>query len=139
MKIYFAGSISGGREYLETYSKMVEFIQNHDHIVLTEHIIHPKVFDLEKEFTDEQIYDRDILWLNECDCVVAEVSNPSLGVGYEIGYALDLEKSVLCLYHKNVFLSRMLTGNHRPGLRVVSYEDDDGWKKNLGYFLRQLE
>lgn len=139
MKIYFAGSISGGRKYLETYRKIVQYIQKHDHIVLTEHIIHPEVFDLEKESTDEEIYDRDIKWLNESACIVAEVSNPSLGVGYEIGYALDLEKPVLCLYHKDVFLSRMLTGNHRPGLRVVSYEDDEGWKKSLGYFLSQVE
>lgn len=30
--------------------------------------------------------------------LVAEVTQPSLGVGYEIGRAIDLKKKVLCLY-----------------------------------------
>ena len=31
--------------------------------------------------------------------VVAEVTQPSLGVGYELGWAVALHKPVLCLFH----------------------------------------
>ena len=30
--------------------------------------------------------------------IVAEVTQPSLGVGYEIGRAVDMKKPILCLY-----------------------------------------
>ena len=33
-----------------------------------------------------------------CAVLVAEVTQPSLGVGYEIGRAVDMNKRILCLY-----------------------------------------
>ncbi|KAF5897383.1 2'-deoxynucleoside 5'-phosphate N-hydrolase 1, partial [Clarias magur] len=47
---------------------------------------------------DEAIYDRDMEWLPESDVVVAEVTHPSFGVGYEIGQAMVLKKRTLCLF-----------------------------------------
>ena len=38
-----------------------------------------------------------ILYINFPD-IVAEVTQPSLGVGYEIGRAVDMKKPILCLY-----------------------------------------
>jgi nucleoside 2-deoxyribosyltransferase len=134
MKIYFCGSISGGRRYLETYGRMVEHLKAEGHRVLTEHVANPNVLDLESEFTPEQIYNRDIEWLKECDCVVAEVSNPSLGVGYEICYALCMYTPVLCIYEKGVFLTRMLVGNNSEGLLVKEYESEADWKKIMDLF-----
>ena len=62
---------------------------------------------------DDQIYARDIAWVTECDAVVAEVSNPSLGVGYELAYAEKLGKPVLCLFNASddKKLSAMISGN----------------------------
>ena len=48
--------------------------------------------------TEEFIYNRDVDWLRESDCVIAEVTQPSLGVGYELGFAESLKIPVLCLY-----------------------------------------
>ena len=138
MKIYFGGSIAGGRKYLATYQKMVGYIRELGHIVLTEHIIHPQVLDMEKRFTPSEIYTRDIEWIEECDCMIAEVSNPSLGVGYEICYALRIHKPVLCLYEKGVFLTRMLVGNTSEGLVVKDYESEGGWKETAKQFIQKL-
>lgn len=134
MKIYFCGSISGGRKYLETYKRIVDHLKAEGHCVLTEHVARPDVLDFEKEFTAEQIYSRDIEWLDECDCVIAEVSNPSLGVGYEISYALHQYTPVLCIYEKGVFLTRMLVGNNSEGLLVKEYESEADWKKIMDLF-----
>ena len=41
-----------------------------------------------------EIYRRDIQWISECDMVIAEVTNPSLGVGYEMAYAESINKTV---------------------------------------------
>ncbi|MEI7962017.1 MAG: nucleoside 2-deoxyribosyltransferase [archaeon] len=43
------------------------------------------------------IFDRDVAWIKEADLVVAEVSMPSVGVGYEIGFAESLGKKIICL------------------------------------------
>jgi nucleoside 2-deoxyribosyltransferase len=134
MKIYFGGSIAGGRKYLETYQKIVSYLKAAGHQVLTEHVVQPDVLGLEKKFTPEQIYSRDIQWLHQCDCLIAEVSNPSLGVGYEICYALRINKPVLCLYRKGIFLTRMLIGNTSEGLLVKEYETDSEWEKIIESF-----
>jgi len=135
MKIYFCGSIAGGRQHLGTYQKIVAHLQQNGHNVLTEHVVRPDVLEYEKDFTAEQIYTRDIQWLNECDCVIAEVSNPSLGVGYEICYALRVNKPVLCLYREGVFLTRMLTGNTSAGLQVIQYNREDQLNGLIDTFL----
>ena len=48
--------------------------------------------------SDVFIYERDVKWLAEADFVVAEVTQPSLGVGYELGYAEAHRKPTLCLF-----------------------------------------
>ena len=126
--IYFCGSIAGGRQYLEVYQKIVAYLKTAGRRVLTEHVVQPDVLEWEKTLTPEQIYSRDIQWLRECDCVIAEVSNPSLGVGYEICYALRIGKPVLCLYRRGIFLTRMLLGNTSNGLLVRDYETDLQWQ-----------
>lgn len=136
LKIYFAGSIAGGRKYLDTYIKIVDFLKKKGHRVLSDHIVKPDVFDYEKNFTDREIFERDLEWIRECDLFIAEVSNPSLGVGYEIGYALSRNKNVLCLYGEEVFLTRMLTGNNSSGLTLKKYNSEKSMKEGLKIFLK---
>ena len=138
MNIYFCGSIAGGRTYLETYTRIVRFLQQNDHIVLTEHIIAPNVLEQENKLTPEQVYQRDVDWLRDADAVIAEISNPSLGVGYEVGYALSLQKPVLAIYQAGLFVSRMITGNPDPNLRVIEYATDTEWEQILTKFIRNL-
>lgn len=135
MIVYFCGSIAGGRNYLETYTKMVHHLQSLGHRVPTEHIIEPNVLDSENALTAQQIYQRDVEWLRGADAVVAEISNPSLGVGYEIAYALEHGKPVLALYTKSLFVSRMITGISDPLLRVREYAADAEWRNEINSFL----
>jgi len=138
MNIYFCGSIAGGRKYLETYQEIVTYLKSGGHRVLTEHVVLPDVLELEKKLTPEQIYTRDIDWLNECDCVIAEVSNPSLGVAYEVCYALRIKKPVLCLYREGIFLTRMLLGNTSPGITIDAYNTDAGRQTAIDRFLSTI-
>ena len=55
--------------------------------------------------------------------LVAEVSTPSHGVGYEIAMALNLRKPVLCLYRQGARISKMITGNDEPTITVSAYPD----------------
>jgi hypothetical protein len=60
-------------------------------------------------------------WLAESKLMVAEVTVPSLGVGYEIGRAESLGIPVLCLYREREGrrLSAMISGN--PRVMVANY------------------
>ena len=82
--------------------------------VLTEHIGSTDLsWEGETSSKDEEIYNRDIKWLQSTDIVVAEVTTPSLGVGYELGIAEKLNIPVLCLYRPDEGnrLSAMVSGN----------------------------
>jgi 2'-deoxynucleoside 5'-phosphate N-hydrolase len=113
MKIYFAGSIRGGRDDRGLYRELITFISGFGK-VLTEHIGEKTLSEMGEEFiSDKEIFKRDMNWLMESDLVIAEVTTPSLGVGYEIACAESLGKKILCLFRKNEGkrLSAMLTGN----------------------------
>ena len=135
MNIYFGGSIAGGRNFLQTYQFIVSHLKSEGHQVLTEHVANPDVLELENELSAEEIYTRDIRWLTEADCLIAEVSNPSLGVGYEICYALRLNKPVLCLYHQGTFLTRMITGNTSDNITVGEYQTNEELTRTINHFL----
>jgi len=69
--------------------------------------------------------------IEACDAMIAEVSRPSLGVGYEIATALQLRRPVLCLCDKEVFLTRMLTGNTAPNLKIIFYSHEAEWQRAI--------
>jgi hypothetical protein len=125
LKIYFAASIRGGRALQSTYQALVEDLRQSGHTVLSENVAFVTLAD--DEWTDEAICAQDTAWLDECDAVVAEVTTPSLGVGYEIAYALHhAHKPVLCLCQRSVHLSAMIAGNTHPLLTVLTYDDVPG-------------
>ena len=131
MKIYFAGSIRGGRVDAKIYAQIIELLQNYGE-VLTEHIGSASLMDKgEFSLSDKEIHDRDMGWLLESDIMVAEVTNPSLGVGYEIGRAIEEKKKVICLYRKsnNKRLSAMIAGN--TNIIKYYYDSVENLKKNL--------
>ena len=134
MKIYFAGSIRGGREDRKLYQDLILYLRNFGE-VLTEHVGDGELFQKERELTDEQIYRKDRTWLEQCDVVVAEVTTPSLGVGYEIGLAESLGKKILCLFRTGAGkkLSAMISGN--PRLQLKSYKNRDLAKVIIHDFL----
>ncbi len=109
-KVYFAGSIRGGRADAELYGQMIAHIKK-TAAVLTEHIGDLSLSPLEDQCHDKEIYQQDTAWLRECDLVIAECTNPSLGVGYELAYAQNLGKPCHVLYRRSqTSLSAMISG-----------------------------
>lgn len=109
-KVYFAGSIRGGRADAELYGRVIRHIQK-EHKVLTEHIGDLSLSKLEGD-SDVAIYEQDTAWLRETDLVIAECTTPSLGVGYELAYAESHNIPVHIFYDKSrTRLSAMLAGD----------------------------
>jgi hypothetical protein len=124
MNIYFSCSLTGGRDDESIYRAIVEHLRTSGCEVPTEHLALPEVMELEKVVDPAEVYQRDIAWIQACDAVIAEVSTPSHGVGYEIAYALSLDRPVLCCHRKGIPVSKMITGNDNPGILVRSYESE---------------
>ncbi len=128
MKIYLSGSISGGREKLAAYIRIKEFLESRGHQVTSPQTADPSVTSKgEGDFNDSQtIFKRDIRQINGSNAMVAEVSLPSLGVGYEIAYALGRGMPILCLYdleHPSHRISAMIAGNTFPLLTSAGYQE----------------
>lgn len=121
MKIYFCGAILGGRQNAAIYPVIVDHLESAGHDVLTKHVARPDVLASESAVTAREVYERDMAWLAESEAVVAEVTTPSLGVGYEIAVALSSRKLTLCLYRQGAAVTKLLTGNTSPGLTVTPY------------------
>ena len=135
MKIYFAGSIRGGREDAALYLKIIEYLRNFGD-VLTEHVGDINLTELGDDGpNDNYIHDRDLNWLQSAHVLVAEVTSVSMGVGYEIGRAVESGKKVLCLFRPDSGkkLSAMIAGCNE--LELAKYKTlEDAKAVILKYF-----
>lgn len=137
MKIYFAASIRGGRQDRALYEKIIMLLSAYGD-VLTEHVGNKKyAIHTSKEMV-EKIYEDDMDKLEKSHVVVAEVSTPSLGVGYEIARAEQSHIPILCLYRKSArkSLSAMIAGNSQ--IQVKTYQTVDDMAKILDDFFTKV-
>ncbi len=123
MNIYFSCSITGGRNDQAVYKAIVDHLLAMGHTVPTAQLASPNVPTLESAVQPRQVYERDVSWVQACDAMIAEVSTPSHGVGYEIALALTLGKPVLCCHAIDRRVSKMITGNSHPKIKVIAYKD----------------
>ena len=122
MNIYVSGSIYGGTEKIETYKVMIEELEKYG-VVVDKQIADPNTIANEEFQTDEEIYSDLEEKLINADLVFAEVTIPSLGVGYELGFADKLGKKIIAIYDETYTkkVSTMIRGNKR--IKLISYKD----------------
>ena len=135
MDLYFSCSLTGGRQDQPVYAAMVAHLQGLGHRVLTEHLASEAVMAADGELTPEAVFDRDTAWIRDCGAVIAEVSTPSHGVGFEIAYALERGRPVLCLAREGVRVSKMLTGIRQTGFEFRTYRTQDEAHAHMAAFL----
>src|SRR5258705_960784 len=135
VKIYFAASIRGGRDDWASYLEIVKQLREYGE-VLTEHIGDAELSAAGEGIGDRNIHERDLGWLKSSGCLVAEVTTPSLGVGYEIGKATEWGKSVLCLYRpaEGRSLSAMIAGSN--GVTLKDHESPTELKEIFEQYFR---
>ncbi len=134
-KVYFAGSIRGGRVDAGLYRRMIARIGETD-TVLTEHVGDTGLSVLEQgRNRDAAIYEQDTAWLRESDLLIGECTCPSLGVGYELAYAENYGKPCDIFYDRSrTQLSAMLTGD--PYFHIHPYANEDELFAALDEILR---
>ncbi|XP_052057575.1 putative 2'-deoxynucleoside 5'-phosphate N-hydrolase 1 isoform X2 [Mytilus californianus] len=132
MKIYFCGSVQGGRQDAELYATIIDELKSKYGEVLTEFVGSPTVEQDEIKMGSKEVHQLCLTKLKSSD----EVTQPSLGVGYEIGRAVGMDKKILCLFRPNSGrkLSSMIAGLHDSHNVTVKYYDGQDFKDILKVF-----
>ena len=136
MNIYFSGSIYGGRQKLDSYKKLVQELAKFG-TVLDPEVADDDVLVQEESSSDNDIFESLVNRINQADLIFAEVTVPSLGVGYEIGYADSHNKKIICIYDESVTpkITTMFRGNNR--LKIIPYTDLNNIINNLENILKE--
>lgn len=136
MKVFFTASTTHDGEYRPQYRRIVATIKKYRHVLTSgSQIAHDVLLTQDRKLPAEKIFRRELQSIEEADCVIAEVSSPSSGVGGEIVYALVHHKPVLALFFKDTDnqLSPMIAGNPSDHLFLEHYEDD-----NVGLIIKHF-
>lgn len=137
--IYFSGAISGGRADVALYRQIVELLEIEGYRVLAGAVAAEHVGAGGEPLHPPEICARDLGWLDQSDLVVAEVSVPSLGVGYEIAYATRNRQIPVIALYRTAFTQRcsaMVAGD--PGVHLIEYEDSSAMLPKLLESIRRL-
>ena len=138
MNIYFSCSITGGRQDEHIYQRIVGHLLKNGHEVPTAHLASPDVMEGESDLNAVDVYHRDMEWVRNCDVLIAEVSTPSHGVGYEIAAAIYLGKLVMCCYHADKKISKIISGNTSKNMRVLAYKSEEELISEIDIFLKEF-
>ena len=136
MNIYFSGSIYGGRQKLDTYKKLIKELAKFG-TILDEEVADDNVLVKEANLSDNDVFESLVNRIKRADLIFAEITVPSLGVGYELGYADSQDKRIICVYDKNITpkVTTMLRGNKK--LKIIPYTDIDEIINNLENILKE--
>jgi nucleoside 2-deoxyribosyltransferase len=104
INIYFASSIRGEEFDKELREKWLRELSNIGSVI-------NKTAYNSIPISDDEIFNQDINLIKQSDIMVAEVSSPSHGVGYEICYAESIDIPIICFHLKHIKISAMIQGN----------------------------
>lgn len=125
MTIFFLASVRGGRGQQPRYEAIVRELGSYG-TVLSSHVANEELSRFgETDMANGTIRERELAALAKADIVVAEVTTPSLGVGYLIARATSTGKRVVALYRgkDTLRLSAIIAGD--PHVEIHTYENDE--------------
>lgn len=127
--IYFSGAISAGRDDVPLYRRIIRMLEEDGHRVIAGAVASESVGGGGEALTPEVIFERDLDWIAEAarekGVLVAEVSKPSTGVGYEIAAArYRFDMPVICLWRPahTPRCTAMVAGDR--DIELITYAED---------------
>lgn len=125
MNIFYTASVRAGRAHQPDYLETVRLLKQYG-TVSSEHVSDESLTDVgETDITGRDIFIREQAALESADVVVADVSQPSLGVGFLLGRATALGKRVIALYNGDEHrLSAIIKGHPRIDIHYYTSMSD---------------
>ena len=131
MKYHFFGSLDGNKE---AYKAIIGLLDKMGHSSITDHVIKREIEDVEKETPEEsELYVKKMLrWITQSDFISAEVTKPSISIGYEIMVSQQKGKPVIVLYEMNKGLApHTLRGMPMEKIQIYSYSMDNSRENSI--------
>src|SRR6266851_5739936 len=128
MKIYFGFTVAGDRSSIDTARKVVHQLEEMGHEVLTRHLVSDNAWEADRSISPQDVFRRDMAWLEQCELFIAEVSGSSFGLGFETGYLLGAtNKRVILLYRRELEgkVSLLISGNSHANCTLIPYNSVD--------------
>jgi nucleoside 2-deoxyribosyltransferase len=142
MKIYFGFTVAGDRSTIDTARRVVQLLEELGHEVLTRHLVSENAWEADRSISPQDVFRRDMAWLDQCDHFIAEVSGSSFGLGFETGYLLgSTDKKVVLLYRRELEkrVSLLISGNTHPNCTLVPYTTVEDAEKFIVARLGQFQ
>ena len=141
MKIYFGFTVAGDRSGIEAARRGVQVLEKLGHEVLTRHLVEDDAWEADRRISAQDVYRRDMAWLQQCELFIAEVSGSSFGLGFEAGYVLGAtNKRVILLYRRQFEqrISLLIRGNSHANCTIVPYTNVREVEEVIAGILQEL-
>lgn len=132
--IYFVGTPEGSIRYQKNYLAIIQLLRSLGHRVLTEHTISNTLLtipsfqkiDPSSETSEKPNEDQHTAWIQESDIMIAEVSETSLNLGFEIAYAVSRQIPIIAMYdkHSSNHITPMMVGKKSQYIHILEYTED---------------
>lgn len=141
MKFYLSAPITQADDESRVVAKEIYTKLLKHGSVLDEHVVRDDVLGWSDKQEKEgfNFYEFDTKKIEESNAVVALVTNPSTGIGYELAYALDRGKPVLALCKEGIHLTKMLTHNTNPLFKCSFYSSTSEIEKLVSSFVGKVK
>jgi 2'-deoxynucleoside 5'-phosphate N-hydrolase len=140
-KVYFAAPVQGSRLTNQIYQQLAFVIRSRGLDIVNPQVLEPAPDDVMDHYAAAEIYENSCQLLSTADMVIAEISSPSLGVGYEISLAEKEQIPVLCCYQAEYAnrVSLMIRGIRYPKIYFLMYKNSSELNAGLEEFLGKIK
>ena len=124
VKAYFTASLRGKQSLFSNYQAIVKVLKGMGYQTYSDHILKEDAAEVaikQTEVEKKSFYRQLLSRVKAADVIVAEISHPSVSVGHEISFAMDLNKIVVVLYTEGNG-SILLEGSDDKRLKMVQYD-----------------
>ncbi len=137
MKMFFTYKSKGSIDTSDKLEKINNFLEKKGELLSKD--LRLKNFKPSGEkMNDKDILDRSLNLIKECDVFIADVSFPSLGVGYQINFAKNLNKKIICLYEVQVKQELSPIINRDNYIHLIKYKDLEEMFIQLELYFKRL-
>ena len=127
LRVYLACTIRGDRAQVPVARAIEEALTAAGHEVLTGRFLDERAENEDGALSEQDVFARDLAWLERADVLVAEASGSTYGVGFEAGYVLaraaGTGQRLIVIYQaeKRSRISRLISGLTSPYARCGGY------------------
>lgn len=121
MIIYIAHSMTNGHSNIQIINKLADWLRIYGY-----NIEQPTELSVFHDFLAK----KSVNMINDIDLIIADISNYSHGVGFELGYAFALKKRIVIICHES---SKNTISKFFVGLfpNIIFYKNEDDLISNI--------